>query len=123
MRGAHNPGRFCLDMVRSLFSLLAAGLTVALVACGAPSAPPQTVELIVTDPPAATRQVEVRLGAEVTLVITTPVDDRVHVHGYEIEKDIVAGEPTEVVFDATMAGTYEVESHVTDAVWLDLVVR
>lgn len=84
---------------------------------------PQTVDLVVTDPPAPTRRVEVALGAQVTLRITAPTDDRVHIHGYEIEQDLVAGEATEVTFEATMAGTYEVESHMTDAIWLDLVVR
>ena len=93
-------------------------------ACGGvASAPSQTVELVVTDPPAETRRVEVSLGAEVTLRITTLVDDRAHVHGYEIEKDIAAGETVDIVFSASMAGTYEVESHVTNAVWLDLVVK
>lgn len=110
-------------MMRSTRYLVFPALAVALVACGAPAAPPQTIDLVVTDPPAATRKVDIALGAEVTLVITTPVDDRVHVHGYEIETEIPAGVPTQVVFDATMAGTYEVESHVTDAVWLDLVVQ
>lgn len=110
-------------MTRTILSLLTSALAVTLVACTSPAAAPQRVELVVTDPPAGTQEVEVALGAELTLVITTPVDDRAHVHGYEIEADIPAGEPTEIVFEATMAGTYEVESHVTDAVWLDLVVR
>lgn len=110
-------------MVRTILLLIAWAGTLLLSACGATAAAPQTVELIVSDPPAATRRVEIPLGAEVTLRITTPTDDRAHVHGYEIEKDLPAGVATDIVFEATMAGTYEVESHVTDAVWLDLVVR
>lgn len=98
--------------------------TIGLVGCGgATSAPPQTIDLVVTDPPAPTLSVEVPLGAEVTLRITTPTDDRAHVHGYEIEEDLPAGQATDIVFTADMSGTYEVESHITDAVWLNLVVK
>ncbi|MHA6511937.1 cupredoxin domain-containing protein [Tessaracoccus sp. Z1128] len=110
-------------MLRTIRSLAAATAVVLLVACGTPTAAPQTIELVVTDPPADTRRVEVQLGAEVTLRITTPTADRAHVHGYEIERDLAAGEPTDIVFEAAMAGTYEVESHVTDVIWLDLVIR
>ena len=94
-----------------------------VAACGAPSAPPQTVEFTITDPPAPTERIEVPLGAEVTLRLTAAVDDRAHLHGYEVEKDLPAGVPTDLVFTANMAGTYEVESHVTDAVWINLVVK
>ena len=98
-------------------------LSLFLTSCGAPKdVPPQTFELSVTSPDAPTQKVEVALGAELTLRITTPVDDAVHVHGYEIEKDLPAGQPTDIVFVANMAGSYEVESHITDAVWLTLVV-
>ena len=63
------------------------------------------------------------MGSELTLRITAAVDDSAHVHGYEIERDLPAGEPTDITFTASMAGTYEVESHTTDAVWLVLVVK
>lgn len=110
-------------MVHKFLILITWASLSALAACTAPAAEPLTIELLVTDPPAATRRVDVPLGAEVTVRITVSSDDRVHVHGYEIERDLVAGVPTEIVFDATMAGTYEVESHLTDAIWLDLVVK
>ena len=108
--------------VVSLFVLLFA--LVAVSACGgATQAEPKTIVLTITDPPGPAITEEVPLGAEVTLRITTPADDRAHVHGYEIEKDIPAGQPTDVVFTANMSGSYEVESHVSDAVWLNLVVK
>lgn len=98
-------------------------LAGVLAACAAPTAEPETIEFTVTDPPAPAERIEVDLGTEVTLRITAAIDDRAHLHGYEIEKDLVAGEPTDLVFTADMAGTYEVESHVTDAVWINLVVK
>ena len=123
MQVARDRSRFDDDMVRKILILLTWAVLSGLSACAAPAAAPLTIELEVTDPPAATRRVDVPLGAEVTLRITVPSEDRAHVHGYEIEQDLVAGVPTEIVFDATMAGTYEVESHATDAIWLGLGVK
>lgn len=98
--------------------------TLLLGGCTAPAAaPPQTVEVTITDPPGPPQRIEVQLGSEVTLRITTASNDKAHVHGYEIEEDIEAGTPTDIVFTASMAGSYEVESHVTNAVWINLVVK
>jgi hypothetical protein len=109
--------------MKIVISLLFLVLAASLVACGSPkTAAPQTIELIVNDPPAPATKVDVALGSEVTIVITTPKDDAAHLHGYEVELDIPAGVPTELTFTASMSGSYELESHVTDAVWMNLVV-
>lgn len=76
-----------------------------------------------SDPPGPARRVEVPLGAEVTLRITTAKDDHAHLHGYELESDTSAGKSIDLVFTADMAGSYELESHVTNAVWLNLIVK
>ena len=60
-------------MKKLVSSLLFLVLAASLVACGSPkTAAPQTIELIVTDPPAPATKVDVALGSEVTIVITTP---------------------------------------------------
>jgi hypothetical protein len=41
-----------------------------------------------------------------------------HLHGYDIEGDIAAGEPTSMVFDADLAGRFPTERHGTKAVTL-----
>lgn len=109
-----------MKVLSRLFLVL---VVTVLAACGSPSAPPETIEFVVSDPPAPTERIEVKLGAEVTLRITAPTDDHAHLHGYEVEADLPAGVPTDLTFTADMAGTYEVESHVTDAVWINLVVQ
>lgn len=97
--------------------------TVSIVACGSPaSAPPQSVELQITEPAGPTERIELPLGAEVTMRITTEIDDHAHLHGYELEEYTTAGETIEWVFTANMAGTYELESHVTDSIWANVVV-
>lgn len=107
---------YFLRIVISLFT------AVTLVACGSPTAEPQTVELEITDPPPATQRIELNLGAEITMRITTARADHAHLHGYELEEFTEPGETIEWVFTADMAGTYELESHVTDAIWADVVV-
>ncbi|WP_040284369.1 hypothetical protein [Tessaracoccus massiliensis] len=110
------------NLARLVVSLFAA---VALVACGSPaSAPALTVELEldITDPPGPTQRIELPLGAEITMRITTAIEDHAHLHGYELEEFTKPGEPIEWVFTANMAGTYELESHTTDAIWAEVVV-
>lgn len=69
-----------------------------------------------------TGRVPVAKGTAVTLVVTSAVADEVHVHGYDIEKELTAGKPVTVRFDATIAGVFEVELHHADTVLLRLQV-
>lgn len=99
-------------------------LPLFFTGCAAPAqVPAQTITVEISDPPGPTQRVEVQLGAEVTLRITTARDDRAHLHGYEVELDTKAGQPTDLVFKATMSGSYELESHLTNSVWLNVVVK
>lgn len=51
----------------------------------------------------------VPLGDEVTIRVTSDVDDHVHLHGYDVLVDVVAGQPAELVFTADIPGVFEVE--------------
>ena len=68
---------------------------------------------------------EVALGSLVRITVTNEdEDDDVHLHGYDLGGDEVeAGEPTVFEFEASTAGEFEVESHVTGEVLMILVVR
>lgn len=68
---------------------------------------------------------EVALGALVRITVTNEDDDdEVHLHGYDLGGSLVeAGEPTVFEFEASTAGEFEVESHVTGEVLMILVVR
>jgi hypothetical protein len=68
-------------------------------------------------------RVPVTLGATVTLVITSDTPDEVHVHGYDLTAELVPGQPTELPFDATIPGVFEVELHETGTVLLTLQVQ
>jgi heme/copper-type cytochrome/quinol oxidase subunit 2 len=56
-----------------------------------------------------TRRVKVPEGSTVRLVVTSDVADEVHVHGYDLKKDIEAGQPGVIEFTADQSGVFEVE--------------
>ncbi len=69
-----------------------------------------------------TGRVQVATGTPVTLVVTSDVADEVHVHGYDIEKELAPGTPATLQFDATIPGVFEVELHHAGTVLLRLQV-
>ena len=70
-----------------------------------------------------TGRVPVAAGEQVTLSITSDVADEVHVHGYDLDAELVPGTPAELTFDATIPGVFEVELHESGTVLLTLQVQ
>lgn len=54
---------------------------------------------------------EVALREPVDIWILSDVDDEIHVHGYDLRFDLVAGEPLNLSFEADVPGIFEVETH------------
>jgi hypothetical protein len=69
-----------------------------------------------------TGRVPVAKGTSVTLVVTSDVADEVHLHGYDMEKELSPGTPVTLQFDATITGVFEVELHKAGTVLLRLQV-
>jgi hypothetical protein len=82
-------------------------------ASGTSSSAAQRIEVTFADGKASgdTGRVQVAVGTSVTLVVTSDVADEVHVHGYDKEAELSPGQPTEIEFDATIPGIFEVELH------------
>jgi len=57
----------------------------------------------------------VHKGDKVVLVVRTDSGEAVHLHGYNIEKDVLPGQAVRMPFTANIAGRFEVELHPTDA--------
>ena len=57
----------------------------------------------------------VHKGDKVVLVVRTDSGEAVHLHGFNIEKDVVPGQAVRMPFTANIAGRFEVELHPTDA--------
>jgi hypothetical protein len=51
----------------------------------------------------------VERGRRVRLVVGADVSDHVHLHGYDIMRDVALGRPAVIRFRATMPGRFEVE--------------
>jgi hypothetical protein len=56
-------------------------------------------------------RVEVALGEQVLLRITSDVAEEIHIHGYDLYLDVPAGGTAEQTFTADLPGAYEVELH------------
>ena len=48
-------------------------------------------------------------GETVRFQVKAPKDEEVHIHGYDIKKDVKAGETTPISFKATIDGIFEIE--------------
>ncbi len=126
-------------------ALLAAAMTITLVACGddpavapdgnigsptttetpeprqeapsqtpaapAPSAAGSLFRVVVRSGgvEGGVQRFKVPLGEAVTLMVTSEVADTVHVHGYDIERQVGAGETIRLAFTAAIPGVFEVE--------------
>jgi hypothetical protein len=57
------------------------------------------------------RKVEVATDDHVHISVTSDHADEVHVHGYDIEKEVRAGGTVTIDFTADIPGQFEVEAH------------
>jgi hypothetical protein len=73
--------------------------------------PPARIRIVVRDgqPVGGVRRVTVAKGRRVVLVVSADVTDHVHVHGYDVMRDVAPGRPARFAFRATIVGTVEVE--------------
>jgi hypothetical protein len=86
---------------------------------------PGTISVTVGVDSGPDRVEQVALGTEVTLVLLNPdADDEFHLHGFDLGggATVPAGQMATFVFTADQAGSFELESHVTDEVYLVLEV-
>lgn len=90
----------------------------------APSGPTQ-IRIVVRggQPVGGVKRPTVRQGERVVLVIRSDVADEVHLHGYDIKRDVTPGAPAQLAFRATIAGRFEVELEGQGVLLADLEVR
>ncbi len=56
-------------------------------------------------------EIEVERGERVEFEVTSDAPDEIHVHGYELTKQVGPGDPARFSFPADLEGIYEVEAH------------
>ena len=74
----------------------------------------------VTPPPS---HVEVKKGTVVRIIVTSDTEDELHVHGYDLEGELPAGKAGSVEFTANKTGTFEVETHESELLLFQLLVK
>ena len=62
-------------------------------------------------------------GETVTIVVRSDVADEVHLHGYDLHRDVGAGGAASIRFTADIAGSFEAELENRGLQILDLSVR
>jgi hypothetical protein len=78
-----------------------------------PPAPPapQQIRIVVSGgkPVGGVKNVTVTRGERAVIVITSDVEDELHLHGYNLSRDLTPGRTVRLPFRATLAGTVEAE--------------
>ncbi len=76
-----------------------------------PPAGPTEIRIVVVNgaPKGGIVREKVAKGDRVVLVVRSDVADHVHLHGYDIMRDVAPGKPARLPFKATIPGRFEVE--------------
>jgi plastocyanin len=61
-------------------------------------------------------------GDTVVIVVSADAPDDIHLHGYDIEKNVEPGKPATFRFKANLEGEFELESHVAEDAGRDPLV-
>jgi pullulanase/glycogen debranching enzyme len=64
--------------------------------------------------PGKVQKLKYTQGDEVRFQVRSPKADEVHVHGYNIERELKPNQPTTIAFKATINGIFDIEVHSTD---------
>lgn len=104
-------------------SSVAGGGSTGGVTDGSVTDGPLQIDVVVGTDSSPNRIERVKAGNDVTLNITNPnAADSYHVHGYDLEQTVGKAVTATINFTADTKGTFEVESHITNAVLLVIEV-
>jgi hypothetical protein len=94
--------------------LLAALAAAALAAtgCGSESAPSTLTSTVTVEggkPKGGVQELKVKKDGQVHLTVNSDTADEIHVHGYDLMKDVEKGGSVKFDFKATIDGRFEIE--------------
>jgi outer membrane lipoprotein SlyB len=82
-----------------------------------PAAPkPTTIAIRVVGgvPQGGIARPRLKKGDRAVIVVRADVGEEIHMHGYDLEKQVTPGKPVRLPFTATIPGRFEVELHPPD---------
>jgi hypothetical protein len=83
----------------------------------------RSIDLAVEDGAMTPEKIEVGEGDRVRLRVTSDEQMEVHLHGYDIEREVTPGEPATLSFEADLTGRFEIEDHESEEVLGVLIVQ
>ncbi len=85
--------------------------TTTTIAPPPPPAGPTEIRIVVVNgaPKGGIVREKVEKGDRVVLIVRSDVTDHVHLHGYDVMRDVAPGMPARLPFKATIPGRFEVE--------------
>ncbi len=93
--------------------LLVAGALILVPPAATPAAAPKPVVLTVVvgkkGVAGGPKRFTIKKGRRLVLVVRSAYTDEVHVHGYDIKRDVCAGGTARIAFTAKLVGVFEVE--------------
>jgi hypothetical protein len=82
-----------------------------------------TFDLEVREGVMTPNEVEVEEGDSVTLRLSSEEPLEVHIHGYDLEREVAPGKPATLSFEADLTGRFEIENHESEEVLGVLLVQ
>lgn len=78
--------------------------------------PPAPPEVVLRDNQArgGVQRIEVRTGDRIEFLVSSDAPDEIHLHGYDLTKQVGPGKPARFAVKADLEGVFEVESHAAE---------
>lgn len=101
-----------LHVPRAALAALAVAAALVATGCGEESAPATLNSTITVEggmPKGGVQELKVKKNGQVHLTVDSDTADEIHVHGYDLMKDVEKGGSVEFDFKATIDGRFEIE--------------
>ena len=102
---------------------MTADTTAETTPAPAPTTQRITIRVVGGMPRGGIARPEVKKGANVLLVVRSDTADEIHLHGYDISRDLSAGDTARIRFVARIPGRFELELEKTGVVLAELTVQ
>jgi plastocyanin len=74
----------------------------------------RTIEVSIKNGEMDPEEISVDQGDTVTLRVSADEPTELHVHGYDVERELEPGKEAEIDFEADLTGRFEIENHETE---------
>ncbi len=91
----------------------------------APTSASRRIDVVVTGKQVTPtpEMVNIAVGQSLTIAVTSDHDNTLHAHGFNIERDIKAGQQLEITVKGAQPGVYDIELHDPELRLLQVAVR